>query len=77
MKTIPNLLGHPVCISIMRLSGTSHSYCIPLIVALLQDGWVADIYTGRLDPLTDLTKIDQLVLELESMAERKHYLKGK
>ena len=48
-----------------------------LIVALLQDGWVADIYTGKLDPLTDLTKIDQLVLELESMAERKHYLKGK
>ena len=42
-----------------------------------QDGWVADIYTGRLDPYSDLEKLDQLVLELERMADNKHYLKGK
>ena len=37
---------------------------------------MADIYTGRLEPYTDLAKLDHLVLELENMAENKHYLKG-
>ena len=49
----------------------------PHFILSFQDGWVADIYTGRLDPYSDLEKIDQLVLELERMAENKHYLKGK
>lgn len=41
-----------------------------------QDGWVADIYTGKLDPITDLEKIDRLVTQLQTEAEKKTILKG-
>ena len=38
---------------------------------------MADIYTGKLDPITDLEKIDRLVTQLQTEAEKKTILKGK
>ena len=38
---------------------------------------MADIYTGKLDPITDLEKIDRLVTQLQTKAQKKTILKGK
>ena len=44
---------------------------------LFQNGWVADIYTGKLDLDQDLEKIDRLVGNLSLMADQKNNLKGR
>ncbi len=50
-------------------------YC--MTVSVLQDGWVADVYTGALDPQNDLIEIDHLTQKLEAIRESEEgILKG-
>jgi len=46
-------------------------------IVYFKDGWLADVYTGKFDPRKDAEKLDNLVGNLQHIADSKQVLKSK